>query len=413
MSAGTITLTHNSTAVVGNGTSFLTELAAGDHIVTTAGGLAYTLPVLSVNSNTSITLVDFFTGATQSGAGWYALPRIAMSLVSAAMVVQNTEALRGLNYDKQNWQQLFTGSGTVTVKLPDQSTFTGPAWGSITASLDSLSNSINSLATDVGNKAAKGTNSDITSLSGLSTPLSKGQGGTGSNSPFGSVADTFCQGNDSRLNTVAGKTGGQITSTIDVTGNIDARRRTAAEPSSGTVLTGYPIESIHNIAGVDRAICSLQSSYTWGQQNTVASINVGLISSTGAWVRGSSFIFDGSGSATAPGQWVNNSDERIKTNIQRIADPLDKMTQLRGVSWDRLDGYAGGLGFIAQDVQKVFPGSVYVGQDRTLTDGTVVKGVLGVDTSGVAAALHHEAILALMSRLDELEKKLNTIQSGS
>ncbi|QEM91018.1 tail fiber domain-containing protein [Kosakonia radicincitans] len=112
-----------------------------------------------------------------------------------------------------------------------------------------------------------------------------------------------------------------------------------------------------------------------------------------------------------------SADITITTGLQGLTYnagyPLDKMTQLRGVSWDRLDGYAGGLGFIAQDVQKVFPGSVYVGQDRTLTDGTVVESVLGVDTSGVAAALHHEAILALMSRIDELEKKLNTIQSGA
>lgn len=406
MSAGTITLTHNSTAVVGNGTSFLTELAAGDHIVTTAGGLAYTLPVLSVNSNTSVTLVDFFTGATQSGAGWYALPRIAMSLVSAAMVVQNTEALRGLNYDKQNWQQLFTGSGTITVKLPDQSTFTGPAWGGITASL-------NSLSSDVGTKAEKGANNDITSLAGLTTPLSKAQGGTGLNNPFGTIAGSFCEGSDSRLMTVAGKTGGEISSATQVVGTLTGRRKSAAEPSTGTILYGAPVESTHQIANVDRAIVSLQSAYTWGNTNTVGAINVALLSSAGTYVRGATFSFDGGGNATAPGQWVNNSDERIKTNIQRIADPLDKMTQLRGVSWDRLDGYAGGLGFIAQDVQKVFPGSVYVGQDRTLTDGTVVESVLGVDTSGVAAALHHEAILALMSRIDELEKKLNTIQSGA
>lgn len=407
MSAGTITLTHNSTAVVGNGTSFLTELAAGDHIVTTAGGLAYTLPVLSVNSNTSVTLVDFFTGATQSGAGWYALPRIAMSLVSAAMVVQNTEALRGLNFDKQNWQQLFSGTGNITVTLPDGSTFTGPAWNSFTTQLNSLSTQVNA-------KAAKGANSDITSLSGLTTPLSKAQGGTGSNSPFGASADTFCQGNDSRLNTVAGKAGGQITSSVDVTGNTSARRRTAAEPSTGTALTGFPVESIHNIAGIDRAIASLVGNYTWGQTNAFGTLNVALYGNTGSFIRGASYTFDGGGSATAPGQWVNNSDERIKTNIQRIADPLGKMMQLRGVSWDRLDGYAGGIGFIAQEVQKVFPGSVFEsGIDRELTDGTIVKNVLSVDSSGVAAALHHEAILALMSRIDELEMKLNTTQSGS
>jgi hypothetical protein len=174
----------------------------------------------------------------------------------------------------------------------------------------------------------------------------------------------------------------------------------------GTTLTGYPVESAHAIAGIDRAITSIVGNYTWGQQNSFGTLNVALFGNNGAYLRGATYTFDGGGSATAPGQWVNNSDRRIKTNIQRIADPLGKMKQLRGVSWERLDGYAGGLGFIAQDVQKVFPVSVYVGQNRTLTDGTVVEGVLGVDTSGVAAALHHEAILALMEQIEELKAKI-------
>ncbi|KIS41293.1 tail fiber domain-containing protein [Kosakonia radicincitans] len=407
MSAGTITLTSNSAVVSGSGTAFTTDLAAGDFIVATVGGIPYTLPVKTVDSATSLTLVSNFTGPTQAGAGWYAVPRVAMNLVSAAVVVQNTEALRGLNYDKQNWQQLFTGSGAITVKLPDQSTFTGPAWGGITASL-------NSLSTDVGNKAAKGANSDITSLAGLTTPLSKTQGGTGSNSPFGTAADTFCQGNDSRLNTVAGKTGGQITSSIDLVGDIYARKRASSEPSVGTGISGQYLFSIHNIAGVDRVVSAMNASYVWGNASATLNLNSQLYGSGGNLIQSANYSFSSSGSATAPGQWVNNSDERIKTNINRIEDPLGKMTQFRGVSWDRLDGYAGGLGFIAQEVRNVFPGSVFEsGIDRTLTDGTVVENILSVDTTGVAAALHHEAILALMSRIDELEMKLNTLQSGS
>lgn len=391
----------------GSGTAFTTDLAVGDFVVVTVGGIPYTLPVKTVDSATSLTLVSNFTGPTQAGAAWYAVPRVAMNLVSAAMVVQNTEALRGLNYDKQNWQQLFTGSGTITVKLPDQSTFTGPAWGGITASL-------NSLSSDVGNKAAKGANSDITSLAGLTTPLSKAQGGTGSNSPFGTAADTFCQGNDSRLNTVAGKTGGQITSAIDLVGDIYARKRAASEPSNGTGISGQYIFSIYNIAGVDRVVSAMNSSYVWGNSSCTLNLNSQLYGSGGNLVQGANYAFNSNGSATAPGQWVNSSDERIKTNIQRITDPLGKMAQFHGVSWDRLDGYAGGLGFIAQDVQKVFPGSVFdSGIDRVLTDGTVVKNVLSVDSSGVAAALHHEAILALMSRLEELEQKINVFQTGS
>lgn len=128
MSAGTLTLTNNSAAVSGSGTAFTTELAAGDFIVVTVGGIPYTLPVKTINSNASLTLVSNFTGPTQSGAAWYAVPRIAMNLVTAAAVTQAAEALRVLNYDKQNWQSIFSATGDITIRLPDGSTFTGPSW---------------------------------------------------------------------------------------------------------------------------------------------------------------------------------------------------------------------------------------------------------------------------------------------
>lgn len=165
MSAGTITLTNKSAVVSGNGTSFTTELAAGDFIVVTVGGVPYTLPVKSVESGTALTLVSNFTGPTQSGAAWSAVPRVALNMVTAALVAQSAEALRGLNYDKQNWQQVFSGTGNITVKLPDGTSYTGPAWGGI--------------ATTLNGKAGAGANSDITSLTGLTTALSVDQGGTG------------------------------------------------------------------------------------------------------------------------------------------------------------------------------------------------------------------------------------------
>ena len=128
MSAGTLSLTNNSAAVTGSGTTFTTELAAGDFIVVTVGGIPYTLAIKTLNSNTSLTLVSNYTGPTQGGAAWYAVPRVAMNLVTAALVAQSAEALRGLNYDKQNWQRLFSASGNITVTLPDGSSFTGPSW---------------------------------------------------------------------------------------------------------------------------------------------------------------------------------------------------------------------------------------------------------------------------------------------
>lgn len=128
MSAGTITLTNGSAVVGGSGTSFATELAAGDFIVSTVGGVDYTLPVKTVDGNTQVTLVSNFTGPTQAGAAWSAVPRVALNMVTAALVAQSAEALRGLNYDKQNWQQVYSAAGNITVKLPDGTTFTGPSW---------------------------------------------------------------------------------------------------------------------------------------------------------------------------------------------------------------------------------------------------------------------------------------------
>lgn len=119
-----------------------------------------------------------------------------------------------------------------------------------------------------------------------------------------------------------------------------------------------------------------------------------------------SWLFNQFGNAISPGVWVNNSDERIKTNIQRIENPLEKMRDIRGCTWDRLDIPTCGIGFIAQDVEKAFPSAVSPTIDRELMDGTIVERVKSVDTIGVSAALHHEAILALMDKIESLESKV-------
>jgi hypothetical protein len=165
MPAGTIALTNNSTAVTGSGTNFSSELKANDFIVTVVGGVTYTLGVQSVNSATSVTLTTAFNGPTTSGLAWTAVPNAALVGITAQVAADVAKAIRGLNLDKANWQQIFSGSGNVTVTLPDGTSWTGPAW--------------NSISTTLAGKAAKGGNSDITSLSGLTTALSIGQGGTG------------------------------------------------------------------------------------------------------------------------------------------------------------------------------------------------------------------------------------------
>lgn len=178
MSAGTLTLVSNSDAVTGNGTNFTTELAAGDFTVVVVGGITYTLAVKSVESATKLTLVSKYPGPSQNGLAWSAVPRATQNLITAAVVAQATEALRGLNYDKQNWQQVFSGTGTITVKLPDGTTYTGPAWGGIASSLTGKMDKSQNL-NDVADKAASRTNLGLSAAAtrGISDYVASGSSG--------------------------------------------------------------------------------------------------------------------------------------------------------------------------------------------------------------------------------------------
>ncbi|MGK8229524.1 pyocin knob domain-containing protein [Escherichia coli] len=128
MSAGTLKLTNNSTAVVGTSTVFTTDLKPGDFITATIGGVLYTLPVDTVTSNTAATLVSPFTGPATTGAAWAAVPRKVLSQVTADLVAQTTAAMRGMNNDKANWQSFYSAAGDINITLPDGTKVPGPSW---------------------------------------------------------------------------------------------------------------------------------------------------------------------------------------------------------------------------------------------------------------------------------------------
>lgn len=379
MSAGTLTLTNNSAAVAGSGTSFTTEVATGDFIVVTVGGVPYTLPVKSVESGTALTLVSNFTGPTQAGAAWSAVSRVALNMVTAALVTQSAEALRGLNYDKQNWQQVFSGTGTITVRLPDGSTFTGPAWNSFN---DSLSKKLDKSKNLEDIEDAQEARANL-SLKGAALL------------DVGTTNGTVAAGDDARLRTVNGKTGGTVSGQVRVS---DASRG-AAYISDGT-------NTWEETQGVFRNIIAQgqHSDTQWGLVDYVTDNNAGKayvrlipFASPGAF---SIFQIDHTGEATAR-IFSPTCDERIKYDIRRIEDPLAVMRKIKGVTFRYIDTDIFGIGFTAQDVESAFPEAVSRGGDITLKNGDVVKWVKRPDTYGVAAALHHESILQLMGILKE------------
>ena len=69
---------------------------------------------------------------------------------------------------------------------------------------------------------------------------------------YGTSAGTVTEGNDSRLNTVSGKSGGNITSQITVEGAVFAATKSASDPANGTEVSGPAFSSNYIVNGITR-----------------------------------------------------------------------------------------------------------------------------------------------------------------
>ena len=406
MPAGTIALTNNSTTVTGTGTSFTTELKVNDFLTATVGGVLYTLGVAAIASNTSLTVIQKYDGPTTSGLSWNPVPYGTMAAITAQLAAQVTYAIRGLNLDKANWQGFYTSTGNMTINLPDGNSVTGPSWPVMQKSIsDGLTG-----------KAASGSNNDITELKGLTTALSIAQGGTGAKTKadawtalatYGNTAGTAAQGNDPRLDTVNGKSGGSISSAISVTGTVNSTSNIAA--GVGGVASAQISSQTTATSELNRAGGLFTSIIYTGASNRA---NLNLYMATTGSVRvakmdvyadgggGKSFQFyQDTGNGTCSGSWNGGSDERHKTNITLVPNALQATLSFRGCTYDKKDG-GREVGLIAQDVEKFCPVAVSTSGDRTFEDGTVIKDFKNLNLAGVAAAYHTESIKALFSLVE-------------
>ena len=79
------------------------------------------------------------------------------------------------------------------------------------------------------------------------------------------------------------------------------------------------------------------------------------------------------GSLTAQGDIAGLSDARLKENVEVIPNALDKVCNLRGVVYDRIDTGARQTGLIAQEVLEVLPEAVIDnGEHLAVTYGNLV-----------------------------------------
>lgn len=128
MAAGTLSVTNNSKAVVGVGTTF-TAFTAGDFLSLVVGQVPYTVAIASVESDTALTLGLPFDGPTAAGLAWDGVKRDTMSLATMGVTVQAQKALRLMIADENNWRAIFGDAEEITVTLPNGQVMQGMSWG--------------------------------------------------------------------------------------------------------------------------------------------------------------------------------------------------------------------------------------------------------------------------------------------
>ena len=109
-------------------------------------------------------------------------------------------------------------------------------------------------------------------------------------------------------------------------------------------------------------------------------------SSTGISITGNLSV---SGAIVANGDVTAFSDERLKSDVKTIDNALDKVMNMRGVSYTKQAEK--GIGVIAQEVEKIIPEVVTDGEYKSVAYGNIV-GVL------------IEAIKEQQKQIDELKK---------
>ncbi|WP_210504663.1 tail fiber domain-containing protein [Pantoea ananatis] len=392
MAAGTIAFTNNSTTVNGSGTSFTSEIKASDFIYVIVGGAPYTLVAANITSDTQLTLAVAFDGPTTSGLAWNAVPASLNVAITQKILNDFASVARGRILDFQNWQKIYSDAQSVDIIRPDRTTFTGPSWGY--------------MANQYKNKLDKSSNlADLPNI-----PAARDNIGVG----YGSSAGTVAQGNDARLNTVDGKSGGTISSAVTVNSSLTAGKAAGLAVAAGE---NNRVELNNTSSGGNTGNPVGWTVYRWYDELVQTGIrragNTTIQSYFIAMSAVGSFEFQRSGNASAPGSWVNGSDERHKTKIKTVSDPLSAVLSWRGATYDKKDGLSE-VGLIAQDVEKCCAEAVTTNGDRKFMDGTVIPDFKYLNTAGAAAAYHTEAIKTIFEILYQLaespEEALKTLE---
>jgi hypothetical protein len=110
----------------------------------------------------------------------------------------------------------------------------------------------------------------------------------------------------------------------------------------------------------------------------------------------SSMTLDDSGNMTIAGTLTQGSDVRLKENIKPIESALDKVKQMQGVEFNKINSSTKEIGVVAQEIEKIIP-------ELVLEDKEGIKSV----AYGNITAVLIEAIKEQQKQIEELKQQLN------
>lgn len=208
---GTVSVTAGSNAVIGTGTSFIANGRVGDAF---RGPDGRWYEVSNIASDTALSIAPNYLGVTAAGGSYSLAPmqgyvkdsadalraatqviastatdmttQVGLAQAAAASATASKDAVTTLEASATQSKNAAASSAATASSAKDQAVQSASeALASKSASKTSETNAGNSAtraeaaAASAANKASAGANSDITSLSGLTTALSVAQGGTG------------------------------------------------------------------------------------------------------------------------------------------------------------------------------------------------------------------------------------------
>ena len=265
--------------------------------------------------------------------------------------------------------------------------YTGTTWSNYTADGAGI-------VAKSGNQTIAGTKTFSSTISGSIT----GNAGTVTNGVYTSGNQTIA-GVKTFSSTISGSINGNaatVTNGVYTSGN-----QTIADTktfSSNIVAPGISRTGDFTIDASGDIILDAQGNqiyfYDAGVQRGYLGVGTADTISlyTGASTLNTSFA---GANLTCSGDITANSDARLKENVVTVDSALDKVSQMRGVYFNKIGEEKRSLGVIAQEIEEVLPEVVLTADDE--------EGIKSVAYGNIVGVLI-EAIKELKAEIEELKK---------